>query len=243
MFHLHRGKKLNESYDDDVYDSYYGIWDRLERMGYNEGDVISADDLYASLGEFVWDRESDEAAFEEEFNVTIDWEIPSILEKKSFNKSKLFKFLNESRLMSDMDKDAMNALSSIMFTPRYFKSGDKIQDYINRVADNEGVPVKDVEVFFKDLDDEDNNGVVYRISKENEMPVKGLPNFTEEVIEYVTGYGQPAAYIAPDEDPDDIRVRLLDVNGVFVIITDEAGGTAYVNMTGLVDITAALLKR
>ena len=86
-------KRLNEEYDefdseDDIYSdddnlfddeeefvSYYDIMDKLESMGYEEGDTIPANDLYKAihLVGFPWERKYDEDEFCDEFNVIIDW--------------------------------------------------------------------------------------------------------------------------------------------------------------------------
>ena len=64
-----------EEDDEDDYASYIDVMNELERMGYNEGDSIPAGDLYKAIHKvgFPWEREYDEAEFEDQFNVTIDW--------------------------------------------------------------------------------------------------------------------------------------------------------------------------
>ena len=73
----HHINESNDIYneDEEEFASYYDIMDKLESMGYNEGDIIPADDLYKAihLVGFPWERKYDEAEFEDEFNVKIDW--------------------------------------------------------------------------------------------------------------------------------------------------------------------------
>ena len=70
----HRNRRMRRLNEDDEYVSLWDIWRRLQsRYGYEEGDVINASHLYKCLGNYPWEPTCDIDAFEDEFNVTIDY--------------------------------------------------------------------------------------------------------------------------------------------------------------------------
>ena len=95
----------DEDYEDEIETStYYDIMEELERYGYKEGDTIPVDDLYKAAHKvnFPWSREDDEEAFEEEFDVTIDWSEVAI---KNENDSGIIFYDDES--IAELEADGV----------------------------------------------------------------------------------------------------------------------------------------
>lgn len=164
-----------------------------------------------------------------------------IFESKKMRKSKR---LNESRNFADLPQDAMNELSHILFTPRYFAHGE---EEIRNTFYPEDPETQNwlLNVGFDMILDEDNPDTVYVISDENPKPIstRHFPNFVKALDEFVTEYG--IADAAGGQDDGLVVYTLISNDGTEAsIIQDNIDGytTYYTGFTNFIEIVHMMLN-